>query len=68
MPVPSQSRLVKRGVSFFQGNVPAVAADQVVQDRDVKQLAGCDALAGDVDIFGGAGRVAGGMIMADNDA
>src|SRR4051812_41473039 len=50
-----------------QADVATVADDEVIEDFDVEDLPGFDEFAGDGDIVGGRGGIAGGVVVGDNE-
>jgi len=53
---------------FLHANEAPRADDDVVDQFDLEQASGLDQLFGDVDVVLGGGRVAAGVVVADDDA
>src|SRR5579859_7792466 len=53
--------------ALLQAGIAGVADNDVVEQFDVEQFSGGYQLIGDVDIFGGGGRVAARVVVADDN-
>src|SRR6185437_112410 len=70
-PVPSHGAMglsESEQAQVLQAHIPAVADDDVVQELDAEDLARLFETAGDVEIVGAGSRIAGRMVVRDDDA
>ncbi len=62
-----RSGAVEAEAAPAQADVPAPADNEVVEDADVEQLAGLDQFGRDRHVLGRGRRVAGGVVVRDDD-